>query len=334
MSCPNCTMLKQKLSIKMPLAIQTLALEHFKHTDSTYEIKDDILLVSEDVATDLVDFLKANRLTDSVFFKPLTEDWLSIELLDQYKDASWVDAVIKEKNIVMYFQPIIKSDGTIYGYEMLARFKNSNGNFIYPNVLFPAAKVRGRTFVVDRLCRIEGVRQVTKLLANQKAFINFIPTAIYTPEYCLKTTTAVATELGIDSSRLVFEVVETEKITDISHLKSILNYYRSHGFNYALDDVGAGYNTLELLEDLKPPYVKLDMEYVQGVSSCEKKQRIAQLFLEKAHEHGAITLAEGVENQKDFEWLKSKGYSLFQGYYFGRPEPKPLNVEKIDLTSI
>lgn len=334
MSCPNCSMSKQRVSIKIPEEIQSLVLDHFKHISYTYELENDVMAVDEQAAADLLDFLKAMQLTDLVHFKVPTEEWLSIELFEQYREASWVDSIIREKNITMYFQPIIQNDGTIYGYEMLARFKDTDGNMIFPDMLFPAAKLRGRTFALDRLCRIKAVRQIKRLPEHQKAFINFIPTAIYNPEYCLKTTTAVANQLSIESDRFVFEVVETEKISDTDHLKSILTYYQTHGFSYALDDVGAGFNTLDLLSDLKPPYVKLDMEYVHGVSHSKDKQKVALAFLEKANEYGAITLAEGIENREDFEWLESKGYKLFQGYYFGRPEPEPLNTVKIDMTSV
>lgn len=212
---------------------------------------------------------------------------------------------------------------------MLARFVNEEGDIIYPNVLFPAAKARGRTFALDRLCRINAVRQVKRLNVHQKAFINFIPTAIYRPEYCLRTTVAIANKLSIDSSRFVFEVVETEKIEDTEHLKSILQYYQDNGFHYALDDVGAGYNTMYLLSDLKPPYVKLDMTFVQGVSQSVEKQGVALSFLKKAKDIDAKALAEGVESVEDFEWLKSQGYDLFQGYLFGKPAPEPLEVETV-----
>lgn len=334
MSCPNCSMNKQKVAIKVPKANQSMILNHFKHMNYTYECVDEIITVNEPAVADLLDFLTALEISDSIYFKIPTEEWQPIESFKQYQEASWVDAIIKEKNITMFFQPIITADGTIYGYEMLARFKDAEGNTVYPNRLFPAAKLRGRTFVLDRLCRIQGVRQVKRLYDDQKAFINFIPTAIYNPEYCLKTTTAVASQLNIKSNRFVFEVVETEQIEDIEHLKSILYYYQTHGFSYALDDVGAGYNTLDLLSDLKPPYVKLDMEYVQGVSQSEAKQEVACALIKKAQAYGAVTLAEGVENKEDFDWLRLKGYELFQGYYFGRPQPDPLETDKVDLTTI
>ncbi|CAM5495904.1 Diguanylate phosphodiesterase OS=Lysinibacillus sphaericus OX=1421 GN=LS41612_16490 PE=4 SV=1 [Lysinibacillus sphaericus] len=151
----------------------------------------------------------------------------------------------------------------------------------------------------------------------------FIPTSIYSPEFCLQTTVQLANQLGIDPNQFVFEVVESDKVDDIEHLKSILNYYKQKGFQYALDDVGEGYNTLEMLADLKPQYMKLDIKYVQGVSGNSEKQAVAKQFLAKAFEVNAISLAEGIESRADFEWLKENGYQLFQGYLFGKPSMHP-----------
>ena len=131
----------------------------------------------------------------------------------------------------------------------------------------------------------------------------------------------LADRLGVHPDRLVFEVVETEKVEDTEHLKRILAFYKEKGFRYALDDVGEGYSTLALLSDLQPHYMKLDMQYVQGVAECPKKQRTALAFLDEAVKLGSVPLAEGIEVEEDFEWLKEKGYMLFQGYLFGKPAP-------------
>lgn len=332
MTCPVCSISKQRISLDIPEHLINMVTDHFTHRDYPHKVKDSIILTTEEATKDLLDFLEAMDLTNQVTFKVQTGDWLAITEFSAYTESSWIDSIIREKYINMHFQPIITSEGNIYGYEMLARFINDDGDIIYPDVIFPAARARGRTFALDRLCRIQGVRQVARLQNNQKAFINFIPTSIYRPEYCLKTTTAVANQLNINSERFVFEVVETEKIDDTDHLKSILKYYQDNGFCYALDDVGAGYNTMDLLSDLKPPYVKLDRQFVDGVHTSSDKQAVALAFLDKANEYGAVTLAEGIESAEDFKWLKSHGYQLFQGYLFGKPMPDPLEVDRIDLT--
>ena len=86
------------------------------------------------------------------------------------------------------------------------------GSMIYPNEIFTAAKKRGRLYALDRLCRMTAVRHSAGL--NTKAFINFIPTSIYSPEFCLRSTVSLANELGIDPNQFIFEGVETEQDKD------------------------------------------------------------------------------------------------------------------------
>src|SRR5690606_14259710 len=100
---------------------------------------------------------------------------------------------------------------------------------------------------------------------------------------------------------------------------------------YALDDVGEGYSTIEMLADLKPQYMKLDMQFVQDVATDTVKQKVAEKFLKKALEVGSVPLAEGIETRQDFDWLKQQGYQLFQGYYFGKPAASPLYEKKIEV---
>ena len=97
----------------------------------------------------------------------------------------------------------------------------------------------------------------------------------------------------------------------LDHLKRILTYYNEKGFQYALDDVGEGFSTIDMLSSLQPHYMKLDIKYVQGVADDSNKQKVAQSFLNKAIEIGSIPLAEGVETREDFEWLKQIGLSTF-----------------------
>jgi EAL domain-containing protein (putative c-di-GMP-specific phosphodiesterase class I) len=163
-------------------------------------------------------------------------------------------------------------------------------------------------------------------VGDRLVFVNFIPTAIYSPEHCLQTTLAEAHKSGVNPHNFVFEVVETDKVDSVEHLENILLFYRKHGFRYALDDVGQGYSTLEMVERLKPDFVKLDMHYVQGVADDIAKQKAALDLLNTARAVGSRPLAEGVETLEDWRWLVEAGYELFQGYLFGKPELTPQSV--------
>lgn len=331
MECNNCQVNELKFEFKVDgasnIALLDSVLEHLKRRNILVDTKENIFTVKESDVRDFIDFCQDHMDTSQVLFRISKQPWEPITKVAEVLDVQWIDEVIKKQLMICHYQPIVNVEERVFAYELLARFPKEDGSMIYPSEIFSAAKARGRLYALDRACRMIAVKHAASI-KEKKAFINFIPTSIYSPEFCLKSTTALAEELGINPVQLVFEVVETEKVEDIEHLKKILAYYKAKGFEYALDDVGEGYSTMEMLADLKPKYMKLDMKYVQGVSEDKMKQAVAQKFLEKALEVGSTPLAEGIEERADFEWLKEQGYKLFQGYYFGKPEAKPVFEEK------
>lgn len=334
MQCNNCSVTELKFEIKIEGDSNLLALpqiySHLNRRDIDIVTTENGLIVDEAGAKELMDFCRHFMDLEQVVFRINREAWKPFSEIETVLDMQWIDKVIQKELISCHYQPIVNGNEEIFAYEMLARFQNEDGSMIYPNEIFPAAKIRGRLYALDRVCRMTAVRYAAKL-KGEKAFINFIPTSIYSPEFCLRSTISLSEQLGVDPKSLVFEVVETEKVDDLDHLKKILAYYKEKGFDYALDDVGEGYSTIEMLADLKPKYMKLDMQYVQGVAMDPAKQKVAEKFLKKALEIGSIPLAEGVETREDFKWLKQRGYQLFQGYYFGKPAAMPLYEKKVEV---
>lgn len=328
MECNNCRVKELKFEFKVDgdsnIALIDSVLKHLKRRNILVDAKENIFTVKESDVRDFIDFCQDHMDTSQVLFRISNQPWEPIVKIKEILDVQWIDEVIKKQLMICHYQPIVNVEEQVFAYELLARFPKEDGSMMYPNEIFSAAKARGRLYALDRACRMTAVKHAA-VIKEKKAFINFIPTSIYSPEFCLKSTTALAEELGINPVQLVFEVVETEKVEDIEHLKRILTFYKEKGFEYALDDVGEGYSTMEMLADIKPNYMKLDMKYVQGVSNDVKKQAVAQKFLEKAVEVGSIPLAEGIEEREDFEWLKETGYMLFQGYYFGKPTANPIS---------
>lgn len=325
MPCKSCLVLELQFDILLKesknLSMIPILVNHFQRRDLMIKVNDNQVIINESGVRELLDFSEHFMDIENLYFRFEENDWKPIKEIENILDMKWIDEVIHRKSIVSYSQPIDNSNEEIYAYEVLSRFTREDGTLIYPNEVFTAAKSRGRLYALDRLCRMAAVSYSAVL--KKKTFINFIPTSIYSPEFCLQSTVKLANTLGIDPNQLVFEVVESEQVDDIEHLKSILNYYKDKGFKYALDDVGEGYSTLEMLKDIQPHYMKLDMKYVQGVSADHEKKKIAQMFLEKAIEVSATPLAEGIESREDFEWLKQCGYQLFQGYLFGKPSIDP-----------
>ncbi|AMA63574.1 EAL domain-containing protein [Kurthia gibsonii] len=326
MPCRSCLVLALEFEIQlMSKENQTVIpsiQQFFKRRQLELTVEKNSLYMNEQGAKEFLDFSTGHMDLAEMQFRVENQDWKSMTELESILETKWLDEVIREKRIISYSQPIVTRDKEIYAYEVLSRFTREDGSMIYPNEIFSAARARGRLYALDRLCRMTAVSY--SAILQKKTFINFIPTSIYSPEFCLKSTIHRANQLNINPSQFVFEVVETEQVDDVEHLKNILNYYNERGFKYALDDVGEGFSTMEMLDQIQPHYMKLDIKYVQGVSENEEKQQIARAFLEKAMEIGATPLAEGIESEEDFEWLKACGYELFQGYLFGKPSVEPL----------
>ncbi|MFJ9500417.1 EAL domain-containing protein [Brevibacillus centrosporus] len=327
MDCLNCSFppIQYEIHFEGEANIKMLPVlhKHIKRQNGWALQNENILVVMEESVLELFDFCIEHMLPDRIFYRIHGTSWDSFSTISSVIEAQWIDDLIAQKKITPFFQPIVDQEGNIFGHEILSRSLREDGTFIPPNELFLSAKKRNRLFALDRLCRLTAV-QHSAVLKNQKIFINFLPTSIYSPEHCLRTTLELARTIGVNPANFVFEVVESENVEDTEHLKNILHFYKQQGFEYALDDVGEGFSTVELLKELQPAYMKLDMKYVQGVCADSQKQEMACKILQAALEAGSIPLAEGIESNEDFDYLKKQGFQLFQGYLFGKPAPAPL----------
>ncbi|MNC34770.1 putative cyclic-di-GMP phosphodiesterase AdrB [compost metagenome] len=109
----------------------------------------------------------------------------------------------------------------------------------------------------------------------------------------------------------------------MGHLQAIFTEYRKQGMRVALDDVGAGYSTVEVMSSLQPDYVKIDRALISYCDQDAVKQKAISDIINRAAAFGAEILAEGIERREEFLYCRDKGIQLGQGYLFGKPEDKP-----------
>ncbi len=247
------------------------------------------------------------------------ENWFT---LLNANDLVWI---LEQGSITVYFQPIIDLHSqTIYAYECLSRGVLADGSLMSPQVMFDTAKKTDLLFNLDRQCRETAIKTAAVKNIPTNIFINFLPSAIYNPEFCLRDTVKWAQQLEFDPDKIVFEVVETEHIRDINHLIAILKLYKSKGFRTALDDVGSGYSSLNLFATLAPDIIKIDLEIVRDIHNSEVKQAVAKALIQMGRDAGCKVLAEGIESLEEYNWFKTAGADYAQGYYFARPTVEPL----------
>lgn len=233
--------------------------------------------------------------------------------------------LINHGRLVSFLQPIInlKNDGQIYGYESLLRTEAPV--LITPGELFGTANETGLLSLLDKRAREAAIKaKKEKIPPGIKSFINFLPSTIYNPAYCLQHTFSLVEKYQIDPDDLVFEVVESEKIEDIQHLRKVLSTYKKQGMKVALDDVGTGFSTLEVLELLNPDYVKIDRQYINYCDQDAYNQEFLGRVIELAKKLEITVLAEGIERQEELDYCRKNGIDLAQGFYIGKPS---LNAE-------
>lgn len=109
----------------------------------------------------------------------------------------------------------------------------------------------------------------------------------------------------------------------IKHLQRIVDFYREEGFQVALDDVGSGYSSLNILAQLQPDFVKLDIGLVRDVDHDKTKAIVARKLIETVQEMELATIAEGIERVEELDWLREVGADFAQGYLFARPNLPP-----------
>jgi len=233
--------------------------------------------------------------------------------------------MLKEDRITTFYQPIIDTNNLeIYGYECLSRGVTYSGEYMNPGIMFDTARTTGMIFNLDRQCRESAIKTSAVKKIDKNIFINFLPTAIYNPEFCLKDTVKWLNQFEFQPSSITFEVVETEKVTNTNHLKDILNFYKDQGYNTALDDMGSGYSSLNLLAELTPDIVKLDMQLIRDIDKSDSKQSIVEGLVSIAKKLNFKIIAEGIETVSEYEWVKAKEIDFVQGFYFAKPSPEPI----------
>jgi EAL domain-containing protein (putative c-di-GMP-specific phosphodiesterase class I) len=252
-------------------------------------------------------------------------DWFESGSLFRFlarQQSGWLVDMIREDRLTSFFQPIVDAaDRHLFGYECLLRGVDGTGLVTAARILQVAGGA-GMLAAMDQAARSSALREAARHGVHSKIFINVNPSVFCDQQDALDGTVRLLTELGIDRRQVVFEITESERIGDPTQLEQALARYRRLDFEIALDDVGSGYSSLDLLQRLRPDYSKLDQQLIRQVHVDGYKAVLTSKLLEANRELGVRTIAEGVESEGEYSWLRAHGADV-QGYYFARPASPP-----------
>lgn len=127
----------------------------------------------------------------------------------------------------------------------------------------------------------------------------------------------------IHNSSIILEMTERKFMLDSHQQNDWLNKYKKLGFKFAIDDFGTGYSNLSYLSAMPIDYLKIDRSFIVKIGEDEKSEEIIKATIAIAKALNQKTIAEGVELESQYKFLKEHGCDYIQGYYFS--EPKPLD---------
>ncbi|MGQ3890065.1 EAL domain-containing protein [Legionella sp. CNM-1927-20] len=212
------------------------------------------------------------------------------------------------------FQPIVDIINRVsYSYEALIRGPNNEP----PTSIF--AQVSRVSFPdFDQHAREFAIKLAVQLGLNCNINLNFLPNSLSAGNYIDKTL-ATLKENQLNPNQLTIEVPESEIIHHQQDFLYSVRQCRSKGVRIAIDDFGAGYSGLNLLLNLQPDFIKLDMQLIRKIDTHRSRQAVVKAILEVCRELNIHVIAEGVENLSEYIWLAKQGISLFQGYLLSKP---------------
>ena len=233
--------------------------------------------------------------------------------------------------IQAFFQPVIRTiSGNLCSFEALARWIDPDIGVIYPNEFIPVLEKIQAIHLLD-ICIIRQVcARIKKAITKGE---NVIPISVnlsrlnFTLCDIFSIADDIVTEFQLPHDLIHFEITESIMAEDFDLMKKIVDKFRDSGYQVWMDDFGSAYSSLNILKDFYFDELKLDMCFLRPFT--QRSQRIATSIIEMAKGIDIHTLAEGVETEEQFTYLRNIGCEKVQGYYFGKPLPYEESLKHI-----
>ena len=241
-----------------------------------------------------------------------TEQKQNIEMLKAVRTA------IQSDHIVPFYQPIVDKGGNIVKYEALVRMIDMSGNIVPPGVFLEVVKNSKFYHSLTRIVvqkSFETFKSLPYAVSINLSIIDLLNTDTMKMIY-------EEVKAFPEPERIIFELLESESMDGYEEAQRFVKTIRNLGAKIAIDDFGTGYSNFSYLASLQPDFIKIDGSLIRDLPNNEKSYQIVKSIVQFSKALGVGTVAEFVCDEEIFNAANDIGIDQFQGYYFGKPEPK------------
>jgi diguanylate cyclase (GGDEF)-like protein/PAS domain S-box-containing protein len=244
---------------------------------------------------------------------------------------------LDNKEFILHYQPKVElNTGKIYGIEALIRWKNNKNSILYPDSFIPIAEETGLIVQLGEWVLREACFQCKKwhdMGFKQLSVSVNISAQQFQKQNLEKIVSQILHETGLPPSALELELTESMIMQEPSKATIILNNLKALGITISIDDFGTGFSSLSYLRQFPIDILKIDKSFIMNLEWDEANASIAAAVISLAHNLNLKVVAEGIENQDQFGFLKDLDCDFGQGFHISRPVDKDQIIQFVKLHS-
>ena len=254
------------------------------------------------------------------FNAPILNDFLqNVSIENKLKEAVFC------QNFTLNFQPQYHIEGKkLRGVEALIRWKDSDGKMISPAVFIPIAEKNGTIVPIGCWVIEESIKNYAawkKKYSGDMILSLNISAIQYKRHEFIDNLMSIIRKYDVNPNDIELEITESVLIDNFIEMTEKLHVLREYGLRISLDDFGTGYSSLSYLKGLPIDTLKIDKSFVDTMLTDKNARIIMDSIVYMVKKLGFETIAEGVETQEQFDYLKSIECDCIQGYLLGKPLP-------------
>lgn len=253
------------------------------------------------------------------FFSPS----MSTHALERLALESSLRKAVENNDLQVFYQPQVQIDtGKIIGMEALLRWPHSEMGMISPDKFIPLAEDTGLIipigkWVLEQACRQNKLWQQQGLIAVPVA-VN-LSAVQFRQHNLLEIVEETLVKTGLKPAFFELELTESLLMDCSEYNVTLLRAFRQLGVQLSIDDFGTGYSSLSYLKRFPLNKLKIDRSFVMDILADKNNASITSAIISLGHDLGLCVIAEGVEEEKQFNFLQAHQCDEIQGYLFSQP---------------